>query len=402
MDFNLTPEDENFRQEVRSFIAETLPKDVARRKGQGFHDTRADQTIWQRLTSAKGWGAPRWPVEHGGCDWTPIQHHIWELECGLADAPEIGASQIMVGPVIAKFGDANIKARYLPKLLNGDIYSAQGFSEPQAGSDLASLRTRAERKGDEWVINGQKIWTTGAHEADVLICLCRTDPTAKPQAGLSMIMIDMRRPGVTVRPIRTIDGQHTVNEIFLDDVRVPANELIGDANLGWTYAKFLLSNERTYNAHLPELVRYCRRILTIAAEEERRTGQRIVTEEFRARYARLWLEVEALRWSVLRVLSDRSGKSGGIQMAAASSLKIVGSELLLQTSQMLMEVVGQDSMPLYPPVWDAEYDSKTRGALPAAPGLTTQYLYWRASTIFGGSNDIQRQIIWNSIVGGLD
>ncbi|MCK1667700.1 acyl-CoA dehydrogenase family protein [Bradyrhizobium sp. 153] len=401
MDFKLTPEDHGFQQDVRHFIAEALPPEVAKRKGRGFHDRRADQTIWQRLTSAKGWGVPRWPVEHGGCAWSPMQHHIWELECGLADAPEPGASQIMVGPVIARFGSSEMKARYLPGLRNGDIYCAQGFSEPLAGSDLAALRTRAERQGEYWVINGQKVWTTGAHESDVLLCLCRTDPAAKPQAGLSMIMVDMRLPGVTVRPIRTIDGQHTVNEIFLDDVRVPIDELIGEPNRGWTYAKFLLENERTYNAHLPDLIRYCGRILKIADEEEARTGQVILTEEFLARYAMLWMDVEALRWSVLRVLSDKS-QAGGIQMAAASSLKIVGSELLLACSQMLMEVVGQESMPLYSPPWEPDYAESTADALPDAPGLTTQYLYWRASTIFGGSNDIQRQIIWSSISGGID
>ncbi|RJG01328.1 acyl-CoA dehydrogenase family protein [Noviherbaspirillum sedimenti] len=392
MDLAFTKDDEAFRAEVRAFLKHSLPPEIARREAQGFHLERKDVAEWQHILYQKGWVAPNWPAEYGGTGWTPIQRYLFELEYGLANAPEISLIALsMVGPVIYRFGSSHLKERFLQPILQGDAWFCQGFSEPQAGSDLASLKTQAIRDGDAYVLNGQKTWTTAAHFADYMICLARTNLQVKPQAGLSMLIVPMDAPGVTVRPIETIDGDHSVNEVFLDNVRVPAEYLIGEENAGWTQAKFLLGNERTHNAYIGILKRYLARIPALIDAEIDNGLTRMTADMLRHKHARLEIDVNALEWSVLRTLA--SDESPAL-VAAASGLKVRGSEYLLRASDLENEILGLQTAPRFTP---QDSGLLHAGASLAAPGRTTQYLYWRASTIFGGANEIQRNIIWNTM-----
>lgn len=392
MKLAFSDEDKAFRQEVRAFIAAELPADLARREAMGFHNGRATVDPWQRKLHARGWAAPSWPREYGGTGWSPIQRYIFELECGLANAPEYSLiAMSMVGPVICRFGSPALQERFLAPMLSGDCWFCQGFSEPQAGSDLASLRTRAVRDGDDYVINGQKIWTTDAHMADYMICLARTDPDARPQAGLSMIIVPMDAPGVTVRPIGTIDGDAHVNEVFLEDVRVPAGHLIGKPNEGWTQAKFLLGHERTHNAYVGMLCRYLARIPGLIDDECTRGLGPVEAAEYRRRHALLAIDVEALQWSVLRVLA---GEEGPRLNAAASAIAIRGAEYLLRAADLETAIFGPQVIPRFRPDDSLPLPA---GAPASAPGRSTQYLYWWAATIFGGTDEIQRNIIWNTL-----
>jgi alkylation response protein AidB-like acyl-CoA dehydrogenase len=393
MEFAFSPADEAFRLEVRAFLREQLPADLARREARGFHLQRADMADWQRILYRKGWVAPHWPKAHGGPGWTPIQRHLYEVEYGLANAPEISVIGLsMVGPMIQAFGSPELKARCLEAILCGDMWFCQGFSEPQAGSDLANLKTRAVRDGDTYVISGQKTWTTAGHFADQMICLARTRADGKPQAGLSMLIVPMDSPGVTVRPIHTIDGDHTINEVFLDDVKVPLANCVGEEHSGWTQAKFLLGHERTHNAYIGLLKRYLARIPGwVEQERANGLGERAASELLR-RHALLEIDVTSLEWSVLRTLAGAADDPAAA--AAASGLKIRGSQYLLRASQLEQDVLGLQTVPTF--------SAEEQGVLaamapPHAPGRATQYLYWRASSIFGGADDIQRSIIWNTL-----
>ena len=392
MDLTFRAEDEVFRSEVRAFLGAELPAALAAREAAGFHIDRRDLADWHRAVWRQGWIAPNWPQAHGGAGWTPIQRYIFELEYGLANAPELSLIALsMAGPVICRFGSDALKDRFLEPILRGDLWFCQGFSEPQAGSDLARLRTSAVRDGESLVISGQKTWTTAAHMADYMICLARTDATVKPQAGLSMILIPMDAPGVTVRQIETIDGDHHINEVFLDQVRVPASNLIGEPNSGWTQAKFLLGNERTHNAYIGMLRRYLHRIPGFIEAARARGLEHAIATELRRTHARLEIEVDALEWSVLRVLASEETPLLG---AAASALKVRGSELLLRAGELEMAIFGGEIVPRFTP-FDAE------PLLAGAPGRVSQYLYWRSATIFGGTNEIQRGIIWNTLFRNL-
>lgn len=392
MNLHFTDDDERFRNEVRAFLRDQLPPDLARREGQGFHLSRGEVTEWQRLLYQRGWVAPNWPREFGGTGWTPIHKHIFEVETGIANAPEISLIGLsMVGPVLCRFGSPELQQKFLDPIARGDLWFCQGFSEPQAGSDLASLRTQAVLDGQDYVINGQKTWTTAGHMADYMICLCRTDPGAKPQAGLSMILVPMNAPGVTLRPLETIDGDHTVNEVFLDDVRVPRSQLVGEPNSGWTQAKFLLGNERTHNAYVGMLKRYLARIPRLIEDEARKGLPPAAQAELRRKHALLEIDVDALEWSALRVLA---GEEGSALDAAASALKIRGSECLLRAGDLEMEILGGQVSPRFQ---SGDHSPLVAGAHSFAPGRTNQYLYWWASTIFGGTNEIQRGIIWNTL-----
>lgn len=396
MDLTLSPEDARFRDEVRAFLRANLPADVARRTRKGFQPAREDQQAWHRILHAKGWAAPEWPAEYGGTGWTELQKFIYEVEYGLADAPDISVPGIhLVGPVICRFGSDHLRQTFLPQLLRGDWYFAQGFSEPSAGSDLANLRTRAVRDGDHYVVNGQKIWTSEAHFADYVFALVRTNPDVKPQAGLSMILIDLKSPGVSVRPIVTIDDCHHVNEVFFDNVRVPTSNLIGEPDKAWTYAKFLLDSERTYNAHIGRLLRRLRRVRELASTLEREHGTPALSPAQQDKLARLAFDIQALQWSVLRVLLG--GLQGPALGAAASGLKVQGSHLLLRLSDLELEVMGPHGLPRFTPADGESAAALATQAPHDAPGLMAQYFYWRASTIFGGSNDVQRSIVWNAL-----
>ena len=388
MKLTFSSADEAFREEVRSFLQRTLPAALAEQEAQGFHLKRADYREWHQTLHRQGWAAPGWPVECGGTGWTPVQRHIWDIEYGLANAPEISVIGIgLVGPLICAFGDERQKQHYLPNILNGSFYFCQGFSETSAGSDLAQVRTRAVREADDYIVNGHKVWTSHAPDADFMICLCRTDTTVKAQKGLSMLIIPMDAPGVTVRPIDTIDGGYSVSEVFLDDVRVPASERLGEENMAWSYAKFLLNNERTHNAYIGFLKRYLQRLRGALGTPLDASSQAALSE----RLSRLEIEIGALEWSVLRVLSSPTARDSG---AGASALKVTASDLLLRTSELELDMLGNECLP--------RFNSDTTrplpaGASPQAPGKVPQYLYWRASSIFGGANDIQKSIIWNTL-----
>lgn len=367
--------DRAFRDEVRAFFEEELSPEIAALEARDGHMRRAGYADWQRKLADRGWAAPNWPKKYGGTGWSPVQRHIWEVEYGRACAPEISVIAIgLVGPVICRFGTEDQKARYLQPMLRGDIFFCQGFSEPQAGSDLASVRTIAVRDGDDYVISGQKIWTSHAADADYMICLCRTNRDVKPQAGLSMLIVPMDASGLTVRPIATIDDTPSVSEVFLDEVRVPASELIGEQDRAWTYAKFLLNTERTHNAYIGILRRYIDRL----------NASLDMSPTYRRKLAMLEIDVDALEWSVLRVLS---AEEGPMTAASASALKVSASELLLRSAELEMEQCGLSALIA------GDHDSESA----PADGYRRQYMYWRAASIFGGANDIQRTIIWGSL-----
>lgn len=392
MNLAFSQADALFQAEVRDFLTTSLPPDLARREAMGFHNHRTDVAHWQTILYRRGWAAPSWPAEHGGPGWSPIQRFIFERECGLANAPEVSLIGLsMVGPVLCRFGSPALRERFLQPILSGEIWFCQGFSEPQAGSDLASLRTSAVHDGDDYVVNGQKIWTSDGHMADFMICLVRTDPHVKPQAGLSMIVLPMMVPGVTVRPIATLDGDHLVNEVFLDDVRVPAENLIGDPGSGWTQAKYLLSHERTHNAYIGMLRRYLARIPSLIDDERNRGLSEGEALEYRRRHGRLAIDIDALEWSVLRVLAGHDEPGLG---AAASALAVRGAEYLLRAADLELAILGPQVAPRFRP--DDAMPLPT-DAPAAAPGRSSQYLYWWAATIFGGADEVQRNIIWNTL-----
>lgn len=403
MNLAVPPELEEFRLGVREFIRSSLPRDIAQRQREGWHCSENDLRRWFRILDAKGWAVPDWPAEFGGPGWTPIQSYVFEDECAAADAPHNSwrAGSSLVGPVIYTFGSDVQKGRYLPRIRSGDEFWAQGFSEPNAGSDLASLRTMAVQRGEEFIVNGQKIWTSEANFAQLMFTLVRTDAAAKPQQGISCLIIDLRSPGVTVRPIFTIDNGRHVNEIFLEDVRVPVANLVGELNRGWTYAKFLLSNERHSNALVQRIKQEARKLRRLANDAS--FGERFMDKPaFRRKIAQLEIETIALEWAVIRAASGERGPGTSRDMAFASALKIVGSELQQRVADLQLEVLG----PWVAPEFLEPHDGPWVGAEPPAkapldaPGIVTKALFRRAATIYGGANEIQRSIIWRSIFEG--
>lgn len=393
MKLHLDQEDELFRAEVRSFLTATLPGEVIRRARIGMHPPLdEDRRWWNRKLFERGWSAPRWPERHGGPGWSHLRAHLFEYECRMAGAPELRWQGLkLVGPVIYTFGTDAQRARYLPAILDGSIMWAQGFSEPGAGSDLASLRTSAVLDGDHYVINGQKIWTTEADESQWGFFLVRTDNSGKPQRGISMIVLDMQTPGVTVRGIPTINGGCSTWEVFLDNVRVPADQLIGDPGSGWEQAKFLLSNERTSSADIEKSWSDLRRIRQIAAATSTAGRPLLQDPSFAARLSELELMVEALEWSVLRVLCN--APSDYAAAARASVLKVRGSEIQQRLNELAADALGASSLrrysreaafsaPVNDPLWPSHI-----------PGVTVDLLYQRALTIYGGAKEVQKNII---------
>ncbi|WP_158969950.1 acyl-CoA dehydrogenase family protein [Chachezhania sediminis] len=394
MDFSLTEDETTFRAEVRAFLQENLPVDIARRFARGYHPPKDDLKRWQAILHRKGWSAPHWPVEHGGPGWTAMQQFIFDDECALADAPPPSPFGLrLVGPVLYTFGSDAQKAEHLPKILSGEVFWCQGFSEPGAGSDLASLVTRADRDGDHYIVNGHKIWTTEAHFADMMFCLARTSKSDRRQDGISFLLLDMSDAGVTVRPIPTLDSGHTVNEVFLENVRVPATDLVGEEGRGWSYAKFLLDNERTFNSFVHRSRRDFRRMMAIAGAEG---GALLEDPAFRMAAARVEIDLKALEWAVLRMLSGEVPDP----VAAASALKLKGSQIQHAILDLAAEAMGPEMTPLYPDPEDGN-----GGALPfwtpdEAPGLMAQYLYRRAGTIYAGTSEVQRSIIYKQLSRG--
>jgi pimeloyl-CoA dehydrogenase large subunit len=397
MDLNFTDEELAFRDEARRFFRSAIPSEIRAKVAEGEGLTKGDMVTSQRILNQHGWCTVNWPVEWGGKDWSPVQVYLFQDEMQQAYVPQpIAFNVSMVGPVIAQFGSQEQKQRFLPPTANADIFWCQGFSEPGSGSDLASLRTRAERRGDKFVVNGQKIWTTLAQYADWIFCLVRTDPAVKQQEGISFLLIDMKTPGITVRPIVTIDGGREVNEVFFDDVEVPAENLVGQENKGWDYAKFLLGNERTGIARVGMSKAKVARIKELAALEY--SGDRPLIEDphFAEKLAAVEVELKALEMTQLRVVADERRLAKGRQNPASSILKLKGSVIQQQLTELLMEVVGPFAMP-----YQRDFDG--RNEPPVGPEYATEaapmYFNYRKVSIYGGSNEIQRNIIAKAILG---
>jgi pimeloyl-CoA dehydrogenase large subunit len=400
MDLRFTPEETAFRHEVRAFVRGALPHAVQAKLVEGRHLAKDDLVVWQRILNAKGWAVPHWPKEWGGTGWGPVQNYLFRDEMQQAQAPEpLPFGVNMVGPVIIAFGNETQKQRFLPRIANLDDWWCQGFSEPGAGSDLASLKTSARRVDGHYIVNGQKTWTTLAQYADWIFCLVRTDPAAKKQEGISFLLIDMTTPGITVRPIQTIDGGHEVNEVFFDDVRVPAENLVGEENKGWSYAKFLLGNERTGIARIGVSKARIRRLRELAALEQSAGKPLLADERFRAKIAAVEVELKALEMTELRVVAAERTRNGNKPDPASSILKIKGSEIQQTISELLLEVVGPYALPDQVPHDDSERWNEPPVGPDWAGALAPQYFNLRKTTIYGGSNEIQKNIIAKAILG---
>ena len=395
MDLAFTPEEQAFREGVRAWVHANLPADIQHKVRNALRQTRDDMQRWAKLLGKKGWLGHGWPKEFGGPGWSAVQKHLFEEECALAGAPRVVPfGPVMVAPVIMAFGNAEQQARFLPGIASGDVWWSQGYSEPGSGSDLASLKCKAERVGDRYIVNGQKTWTTLGQYGEWIFCLVRTSNDGKPQTGISFLLIDMKSPGVSVKPIVLLDGEAEVNEVWFDNVEVPANNLIGEENKGWTYAKHLLSHERTNIADVNRSKRELERLKKIAKAEG-------VWDDFRFRdeIAKLEVDVVALEMMVLRVLSAE--KTGKNSLDIAGLLKIKGSEIQQRYSELMMLAAGPFAMPLIEEAMEAGWQGDpTAGALGGFPGaalhcapLAGTYLNMRKTTIYGGSNEVQRNIV---------
>ena len=391
MDTRFSDEDNAHRAEVHAFLQQAFTPELAARLDD---DAVWPQAIveWQRRLFERGWAAPGWPREHGGCDWSATQRCIYELERSAIGAPEVLPFGIkMVGPVIIQFGSSELQARFLPRILRAQDWWCQGYSEPGAGSDLAALKTRADREGDEYVVNGSKIWTTYAQHADWMFCLVRTESSARRQDGIGFLLIDMKSPGIRVSPIASIDGVHSLNEVFFDAVRVPAAQMVGEPDKGWTYAKSLLAHERTAIAGVGDSKRQLRRLRELARRETR--GGRPLLDDpiFQARLADVEIELMALETLELRALCDATqGKGPG---AESSLLKIKGSEVQQAIQRLTMDAAG-----LYGAVLQGALSHDAIGH-DFGDAARRAYMYGRASTIYGGSNEVQKNITAKAVLG---
>jgi len=400
MDLRFTPEEIAFRDEVRAFMREHVPDKISRKIVEGRRLAKSDLIDWQRILNKKGWAVPHWPQACGGTGWSSVKLYIFRDEMQQAPAPEpLPFGVNMVGPVIIAFGNEAQKKQFLPRIANLDDWWCQGFSEPGSGSDLASLKTSAKRDGNTYVVNGQKTWTTLAQYADWIFCLVRTDPAAKKQEGISFLLVDMKTPGITVRPIQTIDGGREVNEVFFDDVRVPAENLVGQENKGWDYAKFLLSNERTGIARIGISKARLRRLKELAALEQADGTPLIEDQAFRRKIAAIEVELKALEMTQLRVVAaDRRGNNGKPD-PASSILKIKGSELQQAITELLLEVVGPYALPEQRAGDDSEGWNEPPVGPEWAETLAPNYFNMRKVSIYGGTNEIQKNIIAKAILG---
>ncbi len=383
MQLGLSEEDRAFRDELRTFLTTEVPQEVRDTVAAGRELTKEHHVASVQALNAGGYAVPHWPEEWGGRGWSQLRRHIWHEELQRACVPlPLAFNASMIGPVLAHFGTEEQKERFLPKTANLDIWWSQGFSEPDAGSDLAGLRTTAVKDGDDWVVNGQKTWTTMGQYGDWIFTLVRTDPEVKKQAGISMLLIDMTSPGLEVRPIELIDGGYEVNEVWFDDVRVPAENLVGELNGGWTIAKFLLGNERVGVAPVGATKRRL-------AQLKEHAASRLATDPLlRARVVELENELLALELTALRVVAH---SAGGEPHPASSVLKLKGSELQQAVSELSLEVAGPMGLASGAPE-ESEVPEWARLAGPT-------YLNLRKASIYGGSNEIQRQIIARTILG---
>ncbi|BAO89770.1 acyl-CoA dehydrogenase family protein [Caballeronia cordobensis] len=389
MDLKFTAEEEAFRADVLEFLRTELPERTAQKVHTGKRITRDDMAQWHAILNARGWLANHWPTEYGGPGWTAVQRFIFDNECAIAGAPRIVPFGVnMLGPVLIKYGSEAQKRHWLPRILDGSDWWCQGYSEPGAGSDLASVRTSAVRgiddRGEHYIVNGQKTWTTLAHYANMIFCLVRTSQDARKQEGISFLLIDMNSPGVEVRPIVMLDGEHEINEVFFTDVRVPADNLVGEENKGWTYAKYLLTYERTNIAGVGFSVAALRR-LKAAAHRLQGNGRALIDDPlFAARLARVEIDLENMKTTNLRVLAAVAG--GGAPGAESSMLKIRGTEIRQEISSLMRRAMGPYAQPFYEEDIEDDTDAETYTA-------AAHYFNNRKLSIFGGSNEIQKNIV---------
>ncbi|KAI3601984.1 Acyl-CoA dehydrogenase, long-chain specific [Cupriavidus necator H850] len=396
MDLRFTAEEQAFREEVRTFAQASLPEDIRNKVLTHQRVEKDDYIRWHRILQARGWGAPTWPRQWGGTGWTALQRLIFEIETFRAGAPRmLPFGLTMIGPVLMKYASPEMQQRFLPRIPNIDDFWCQGYSEPGSGSDLASLKTRAVRKGDKYIVNGQKTWTTMAHFADWIFCLVRTDPEAKAQEGISMLLIDMKSPGVTVRPIKTLDGGHDVNETWFEDVEVPVENLVGEENRAWTYAKYLLGHERTGIAGIGHCHRELRLLKHYASQATDGAGRPLIEDvRMRDKIARVEMDIMALEMLLLRVATQAAGTPG----PEASIVKIRGSEVQQDLGMLMMEVAGPNAWPYSPDWLEPGATQPVAGPDWAAPAASTYY-DMRKTSIYGGATEVQKNIISKMILG---
>ena len=394
MDLSFTPQEEAFRNQVQAFLAEHLPSELSDKVANGERLSKADMEHWHSTLNTRGWLANHWPEAFGGPGWSAVEKFIFELECGLANAPRIVPFGVnMLGPVLIKYGTPQQQDYWLPRILDGRHWWCQGYSEPGAGSNLAAVKTTAVRDGDHYVVNGQKTWTTLGQHANMIFCLVRTDREAKPQEGISFLLIDMASPGVEVRPIITLEGDHEINEVFFTDVRVPVANLVGEENKGWTCAKYLLTYERTNIAGVGLSMAALQRLKRVAAQRTRNGRPLLEDPQFAARLARVEIDLENMKTTNLRVIAAVAG--GGAPGAESSMLKICGTEIRQELTALLRRAMGPAAR-----VMLDEGDTGTMDLGPAfASSAAAQYFNNRKLSIFGGSNEIQKNIISKMILG---
>jgi alkylation response protein AidB-like acyl-CoA dehydrogenase len=392
MDLGYSPEELAFRNEVRSWLADNLPADIRDKVVNYQHLSKEDFLRWHRILAAKGWAVPHWPLEWGGTGWDITQRYIFNEEFGLAGAPNLpNFGPNMCASVLMRFGTDEQKNRFLPRIREGDDFWVQGYSEPGSGSDLASLKTRAERSGDHYLVNGQKIWTTLGHFGDWIFCLVRTDPNARiRQEGISFLLIDMKTPGITVRPLILMDGGHEVNEVFFEDVKVPIENLVHEENKGWTVAKYLLGHERMGSGNVGASKRELAALRKLAAGEMKQGKPLIDDPRFRDRLSRVEIELQALELTAMRFL-DKMRKTGQPPGADVSMLKLKGSEIQQGITELMMQALGPEAQP-FVGVDDGSVDAyRSR--------MSPRYFNYRKTTIYAGSNEIQRNIIAKATLG---
>jgi hypothetical protein len=396
MDLGFTPDEEAFRAEVRAFLRDKLPRRIADKVRTGKRLTKADMVEWHAILNARGWFANHWPADHGGPGWSVVQAHIFDVETARAHAPRISPFGVsMLGPVLIKYGSQAQRDRWLPRILDGTDWWCQGYSEPGAGSDLASLKTKAVRDGDHYVVNGQKAWTTLGQYADMMFCLVRTSSTGKKQEGISFLLIDMTSPGVEVRPVVLLDGEPEVNDVFFTDVRVPVANLVGEEDNGWTYAKYLLTYERTNIAGVGASMAAFEHLRQVA-ETQSKGGRPLADDPlFAARLARLEIDLDNMKTTNLRVLA--AAGAGAMPVAESSMLKIRGTEIMQEITSLLRRALGPYAQPFVTAALDEGHNGEPVGPAWAAP-VAADYFNNRKLSIFGGSNEIQREIITKAIL----
>lgn len=397
MDLKFTPDEEAFRAEVQAFLKDRLPQRIANKVKAGQRLTKADQDEWHAILNERGWYANHWPQEWGGPGWTAVQKFIFDTECALAGGPRIvpfGVS--MLGPVLIKYGNEAQKRYWLPRILSGEDWWCQGYSEPGAGSDLAGVKTTAVRQDDHYIVNGQKTWTTQGQHANMIFCLVRTDREAKPQEGISFLLVDMKSPGVELRPIRTLDGDREVNEVFFTDVKVPVENLVGEENKGWTCAKYLLTYERTGIAGIGLSIAGMEKLKVLASKVQRNGRPLAQDPLFASRIAKVEIDLENMKTTNLRVIAAVAG--GGVPGAESSMLKIRGTEIRQEIQSLMRRTIGPYALPY---IEEAQYEGYTNDPVgpKEAATVTPNYLNYRKLSIFGGSNEIQKNIISKMILG---